>query len=128
MIFGSRRRVFSTAITVEKVNALLKQLKINKKPNEFCQEVEQMQITTESLLKVLEANFELGNERQVVFLIGQLLRNGIISLQAFWDELVLPLFEIIDELVLDMSFVVSSFVEFFGKLIKQAKVKFFALY
>ena len=83
-----------------------------------------METTTEALLKVLEANLELGNERQVVLLIGQLLRNSIISLQVFWDELVLPLFEIIDELVLDMPFVISSFVVFFGKLIKQTNVNF----
>ena len=86
---------------------MLKELKINKKTNEFCQAVKQMEINIEALLKVLEANLELGNERQVVLLIGKLLRNDIMSLQAFWDDVVLPLFEIIDELILDMPFVIS---------------------
>ena len=103
---------------------MLKELKVNKNKEEFCREIEQMEITTEALLKVTEANLELGNERQVVLLIGQLLRNGIISLQVFWNDVVLPLFEIIDELILDMPFVISSFVVFFGKLIKQAEVNF----
>ena len=79
-------------------------------------------MSAEVLAQVFEANFERRNEEELTLLAGHLLLTNQLTLDDFWKYAVTPLFVAIEDLVLDMPFLITSFVVFFEKLIGEAKV------
>lgn len=118
-------KVLPTKTAAQKVHSLLLEYKTNKDSRVFRREIDQMKVTAEALMIVMEQNFELRNENELVLLAGHLLVTNHLNVQDFWEGAVIPIFEVIDDLILDMPYLINGFVTFFEKLIVKAKVNNF---
>lgn len=101
---------------------LVEEFLVNKDSVIFRFEVDQLEVSADILLKTVEKLFEFQYEEVLVLLIGHLIISKQISLPNFWNIVIRPIFEAIDDLLIDIIHLISSLVTILSMLIKKAKV------